>query len=253
MKYLAFDLEIVKDIPEGDEWKEHRPLGISCAATIRSDDISPILWYHGQEIVEPKEGAMTRLELLKMVDYMIEQMSFGYIPLTWNGLGFDFDVLSEESGDSLSCKKIAMTHYDMMFHFLCIKGFPLSLKAASAGMGLEGKTEGMSGAYAPALWRDDNEKLIEFGQEKLTEMDAEQKRRYVLRYVGQDAIATLELAEAIDKAKKLKWTSKKGRPNSANFPDGFLSVRGALKLPRPAIGWMSNPIMRESFYEWTKE
>ena len=33
-KVIAFDLEIVKEIPEGVEWKDIRPLGISCAASL---------------------------------------------------------------------------------------------------------------------------------------------------------------------------------------------------------------------------
>ena len=36
-KYLAFDLEIAREIPEGGDWKANRPLGISCAATLASD------------------------------------------------------------------------------------------------------------------------------------------------------------------------------------------------------------------------
>jgi hypothetical protein len=32
MKYLAFDLEIAREILEGEtDWKAHRPLGITCA------------------------------------------------------------------------------------------------------------------------------------------------------------------------------------------------------------------------------
>ena len=31
-KYAAFDLETGADIPEDDDWRDHRPLGITCAA-----------------------------------------------------------------------------------------------------------------------------------------------------------------------------------------------------------------------------
>ena len=251
MKYLAFDLEIVKEIPEGGDWKEQRPLGISCAATIRSGDLSSLLWYPGQSIGVPKSGAMSKVELLKLVDYMTEQLSYGYFPLTWNGLQFDFDVLAEESGDYLTCSKLAMLHVDMMFHFFCIKGFPLGLKAASKGMKLEGKTEGMTGALAPPLWANNNERLIELGRPDLAELSEKEKLDYVLKYVGQDAIATLELAEAIDKAKgKLRWISKKGHPNEVQFENGFLPVKKALELPEPNNSWMTDPIKREAFYSW---
>jgi hypothetical protein len=253
MKYLSFDIEIVKELPEDEDWEQYRPLGISCAATIRSEDNYPIRWFTGQDKSVPREGGMSKPELLKLIDYMDEQMSFGFIPLTWNGLKFDFDILAEESGDTVSCRKLALNHVDMMFHFFCLKGYPLSLKAASEGMKLEGKMEGMSGALAPSLWQNNNERLIELDREDLTEMTAFEQRYYVMEYVGQDVIATLRLAEAIDKAGQLNWTSKKGRPNSAGFRNGFLTVSRALKLPRPSTSWMSDPIKRESFYEWVKK
>ena len=44
-KYLAFDIEIAKPLVGGDDWKAQRPLGISCAATLRSDQEEPTLWY----------------------------------------------------------------------------------------------------------------------------------------------------------------------------------------------------------------
>ena len=253
MKYLSFDIEIVKELPENEDWEQYRPLGISCAATLRSGDPRPLKWFPNMGRGRPDEGAMSKPELHKLIDYMDEQMSFDFIPLTWNGLKFDFDVLAEESDDAVSCRKLALNHVDMMFHFFCLKGYPLSLKAASKGMKLEGKTEGMSGALAPVLWAGNYERLDKLEERKLFQLTEQEMKTLVLEYVGQDVIATLQLAEAIDKAKRLNWTSKKGRLNSAVFPDGFLTVSAALKLPRPSISWMNDPIMRESFYEWVKK
>ena len=31
-KYASFDLETGAEIPEDDDWQDHRPLGITCAA-----------------------------------------------------------------------------------------------------------------------------------------------------------------------------------------------------------------------------
>jgi len=43
-RYLAFDIETAKDIPGDDfNWRPHRPLGISCAATLASDSDQPRL------------------------------------------------------------------------------------------------------------------------------------------------------------------------------------------------------------------
>lgn len=252
MKYLAFDLEVCKELPEDEDWEQYRPLGISCAATLRSGDPRPLKWFPNMSRGRPDKGAMSKPELHKLIDYMDEQASYGFIPLTWNGLKFDFDVLAEESEDKVSCRKLALNHVDMMFHFFCLKGYPLSLKAASEGMKLEGKTEGMSGALAPVLWAGNKERLRELGSTQVS-LTPQEMKTLVLEYVGQDVIATLRLAEAIDKAKRLNWTSKKGRPNSAVFPDGFLTVSQALKLPEPDNSWMSDPIKREEFHQWIKK
>ena len=253
MKYLSFDIEIVKELPEDEDWEQYRPLGISCAATIRSGDHRPIKWYPNQGTSLPGEGAMSKPELLKLIDYMIEQMEYDFIPLTWNGLKFDFDVLAEESGDVVSCRKLALNHVDMMFHFFCLKGYPLSLKAASKGMKLEGKTEGMSGALAPILWAGNYNRLDELEEFELYKLTELEMKALVLKYVAQDVTATLQLAEAIDKAGQLNWTSKKGRPNSAGFRKGFLTVSQALAIPEPNNSWMDNPIDRKEFYQWMKK
>lgn len=253
MKYLSFDIEIAKELPEDGDWEQYRPLGISCAATLRSGDPRPLKWFPNMSRGRPDEGAMSKPELHKLIDYMDEQMSYGFIPLTWNGLKFDFDVLAEESDDAVSCRKLALNHVDMMFHFFCLKGFPLSLNAATKGMKLGGKTEGMTGALAPPLWSSNDIRLIELNRPDLAKLTPVEKRGHVLEYVSQDVSATLELAEAIDKAGWLNWTSKKGRPNSARFENGFLTVSKALALPRPGNAWMSDPIKRESFYEWIKK
>ena len=115
MKILAFDLEIVKDIPEGTkDWKDIRPLGISCAATFYSQDSIPIVWYHGMQNDIPQPGAMTKEELKAMMDYILNLYSLDDVkPLTWNGLQFDFDVLAEESGMKQECVELALNHYDM--------------------------------------------------------------------------------------------------------------------------------------------
>ena len=42
---IAFDIEIAESLPDGVEhWLQHRPLGISCAATVASGEPA-VLWY----------------------------------------------------------------------------------------------------------------------------------------------------------------------------------------------------------------
>ena len=105
------------------EWHSHRPLGISCAATLRTDDDQPRLWHGGDRL--------SRDEATALVRYLEEQTSQGHTLLTWNGLGFDLDVLAKESGMLVNCRTLAQNHVDMMFHVLCRLGYGVSLDAAA--------------------------------------------------------------------------------------------------------------------------
>lgn len=270
MKYLSFDLEIVKPLPVGcTDWKEHRPLGISCAATLASDVKMPILWYHGQEeaikqknyipgsaefdldFYPPQAGAMTQVEINEMLKYMLKYIDNYYELLTWNGLMFDFDVLAEESDKADVVKEIAWeNHVDMMFHFFCVKGYMLGLDAAAKGLGLEGKMEGMKGDLAPLMWMDDPQPLIDAGHPELAELDPEARRRRVLRYVTQDVWTTLYVAQEAEKRKKVEWTSKAGKHQVCYLPDGWSKVSDAIWLEEPDTSWMTNPFSRERFYSW---
>ena len=187
-RYLAFDVETAR-LPDGDR-RSCRPLGISCAATFLGDDREPTLW-HGGDRARPADR-MSREETAALVRCLSEQVERGYTLLTWNGVGFDFDVLAEESGMSAECKTLALSHVDMMFHVLCRLGYGVSLDAAARGMGIAGKLEGIKGADAPVLW-------------------AEGRREEVLRYVGQDAKTTLELARVCESRGELRWVARSGK------------------------------------------
>lgn len=225
-KYLAFDIEIFKSIPEGvTDWKGLRPLGISCAATIATGDAIPTLW-HSADKTQP----MTVAECRTMVSYMAGMQAKGYKVLTWNGLSFDFDILTEESQMHKLCADLAMSHVDMMFHFFCLKGFPLGLGTCAKGCGLSGKTEGMDGAKAPDMW-------------------AAGEYAKVLEYVGQDVITTLAIANVVERQKGFDWTAKSGRLNSIRINE-WKSVNDCLKLPEPDNSWMSDPWQRSKFTGW---
>jgi hypothetical protein len=231
-KYVSFDIEIVKNIPDGVDWRTIRPLGISCAATMCSGDPRPTLWFHGKYGPEPLPGAMTIQEVSEMLDYLLAMEQAGFQVVSWNGLMFDFDVLAEESGRMVECAKLALRHVDMMFHVLCAKGFPLGLDKTAKGIGLTGKTEGMHGDLAPDMWA----KSLE-------------DRSKVLEYVAQDARTTLQVAELGDKLHGIQWISNSGKLNRLSFDD-WLPVTHALRLKLPDTSWMTNPMSREQFYQW---
>ncbi len=231
--YLAFDIEIARQIPEGaQDWKSFRPFGISCAATLTHE--GQLISWHGKTQTGDLADQMNQAETAELVHYLSQAIKTNYTILTWNGLGFDFDVLAEESGLEDNCKDLALDHIDMMFHLFCIKGFALGLDKAAKGMGLPGKPPGMTGELAPIYW-------------------AEGRRDEVLDYVAQDVRTTLDLAHVVEQRHKLRWISKRGKPQSLFLPDGWLNVDEALELPEPDTSWMSNPWPRSKFSGWLQQ
>jgi hypothetical protein len=229
-QFLAFDLEIARPISGSfDDWRLHRPLGIACAATLAVE--GDLRLWHGVTLEGEIADQMTADESAQIVHYLNRAVQAGYTLLTWNGLAFDFDVLAEESREPATCKQLAIDHVDMMFHIFCHKGFPLGLDKAAKGMRLPGKPQGMSGELAPVYW-----------QQGL--------RKQVLDYVAQDARTTLELAQAIQSQRELRWISNRGSPQFLPVPAGWLTVRQALALPEPDTSWMSHPLPRRRFTDW---
>ena len=76
------------------DWRSQRPLGISCAATLFADD--ELRLWHGGDRANPNDR-MSQQEAAALVHYLEDRTKEGYTILTWNGLGFDFDILAEES------------------------------------------------------------------------------------------------------------------------------------------------------------
>jgi len=229
MKFVSFDIEIAKVLPEdAGNWDAYYPLGISCAATMRTGDEKPELWYGG-EWRDPAPQ-MTRHRCQMLVKHLMRQHQQGYLPLTWNGLSFDFRVLAEESGMFQECKQLALDHVDMMFHFFCLRGFTVGLDAACKGMGLSGKPRGMTGALAPVMW-------------------AEGKYQEVLDYVAGDVIQPLRLAEMVENAGMMTWLTKRGALADVTISE-WMVARDALALELPDTGWMDDPWPRSKFTSW---
>lgn len=221
MKLAAFDLEIAKVLPDGEQdLKRHRPLGISCAA-VRMDD--------GRELVfqsAPETTTISPAGCREIVATLSQLAAEGYAIVTWNGAGFDFDILAEESGDRAGCATLARQHVDMMLIVVALRGHFLGLDAAAKGMGVTGKLkhvvlndgrilDSMTGAMAPSLWN-------------------EGEREAVLAYLSEDVRVTLELAQAINAQRRLSWRSKRGDLNQLTVPKLY-SVAECLRLPRPKM------------------
>lgn len=250
MSYVAFDLEITKGIPKGEEdWKALRPLGISCAATLASDSDVATLWCGAEQEDGRLAAQMSPEECRELARYLMMKQGMGYPIVGWNSLGFDFDVLTEECRDEVltaTLQGTALCHIDIAFQMLCEKGFMCGLDAAAKGMGLAGKTEGMHGDLAPVMWAQGRKE-----QDK------------VLEYVAQDVRTTAEVYKAILDKGHLTWITRRGTkcvnpwvPEVHKFIGGgnkrLLTVREALGLPLPDTSWMDEPSWpRSRFYAWT--
>ena len=72
---------------------------------------------------------MTRADAESLVQYLSKMADDGFTILTWNGLGFDFDILAEESAACWRvARQCAFGHVDMMFHIVCSLGYPVALE-----------------------------------------------------------------------------------------------------------------------------
>lgn len=229
-KYVGFDIETEAIIPEGENLRDHRPLGITCVGFDTAEDGTTTIGAVGEHMM---------LEEIKSVVAALERyVEEGYTIATWNGLAFDFDILAEEAADPELGARIAKLatgehHVDLMFHFLCVKGFRCGLAKACEGMEIEGKVEGMSGASAPELW-------------------ATGEREKVLEYVGQDACIQRRLVEKVEADRRLYWVTAKGTLSHAVMGKPR-TPREALRIPEPDVTWMDNPPARKWSYWWTKQ
>ncbi|HIM09039.1 MAG TPA: hypothetical protein EYG49_10980 [Gammaproteobacteria bacterium] len=231
-KYLGFDIETAKILPENfGDLHDHRPLGISCAAIWGEDEEQTEVFY-SKNPDGNAAGKMSVNDLSRFVDLLIDKSKQGYTIVTHNGLGFDFDILAEESGRLDDCKQLALNHIDMMFHFFCGKGFAIGLNTAAKSIGIS-KPEDIDGSLAPQLWKQGN-------------------HQQVLDYVAQDCRLTLDIALTSRKNKKITWITQRGSTSSFTLPSGWLSVSDAMKLPLPDTSWMDNAWERSKFTAWLK-
>ena len=228
MPFVAMDIETVKSSPDGEDWRDHRPLGIACIA----------LWtgvgevFYGHTADDGIADKMSVGEVQDAIARLRELEAEGYRVATWNGLGFDFPVLAEESGLDEVVKAMALRSLDMMFQLFCGKGYPLSLKAATAGNGTVEKMADIDGKKAVEMWADPA------------------LREAVVSYCGQDAFSTWDLARFTEEQGFLRWISRKGRPQALDLPGGWLSARDSMALPLPDTSWMTSPIPRAQFTGW---
>ena len=91
-KYLVFDIETAKILPARvDDLLAHRPLGITCAAALCQDKDTASVFFSKEDDGSPS-AQMDKEAASAFVDFLSAKVKEGYTLLTFNGLGFDFDV-----------------------------------------------------------------------------------------------------------------------------------------------------------------
>lgn len=245
-RYLAFDIEVCKWPEEGNNWRDIAPLGISCAGLMGTGWIKPEVFYAG-DVDGPQSRPMNKEELELLWSTIYKDIHIGYKLVGWNSLQFDLACLCieleniENYAYAQQVKDVALNHIDPMFHIFCTLGWPVGLEAVSQGLGLEGKLkksepgEATFGAKAPELWMD----------------GTDEDRLMILDYVGQDAVATLEIVKTGIQQKFLRWQSRSGKPYRLYFSPPK-TVKECLELPEKDNSWMDNPLHRKDFYSWTQ-
>jgi hypothetical protein len=253
MKIAAFDIEISKEV-EGHDWQAQRPLGISCAAVMLPEDLR--LFYEMDNLRKPAiQPQMSVSGAAGLVRHLAGQAAIGYTIVTVNGLGFDFQILAEESGMWRECANLALNHHcDLMLLPVAHPrmGWRVGLQTFAEGAGVEGKKHevtlksgevlhGMNGSMAPRLW-------------------ARGEHDAVLDYLGDDVRATLETAVIALERGSLRWQSRKGRGYEIHLPkDGggryyLPTVYEVMRWsPRPDVSWMENSSTPEILAAWALE
>lgn len=204
---------------------------LCCAATCLEGEKEPILWC-GRTRQRSLASQMAVAEARALVRYLNDQVAAGCTIVTWNGTGFDFAVLAEESEMKARCRALALGHVDMMFHVLCHQGFGVSLNAAARGMRLM-RSERRTGSQIPKMW-------------------AAGRHKDVFSHVARDARVTLALAATCRERGFLRWITRWGTGRMLRLPNGWLKVRAAQALPVPIQPFRRSRWSREDLTAWMR-
>lgn len=237
MNFLAFDIEVCKWWEDGADWRDVKPLGISCIGLMGTGWEEPDVYYAGMlsDSRDPEPRPMNSKELKMFTDNLRATIGeHGQTLVSLNGTSFDFAVLADETKEEKYFARLAMNSIDHMFYVFCKKGWFVGLNQLSTGLGLPGKLQGISGKDAPKLWME----------------GTDEERLKILQYVAQDAKATLGLVTVASFCEKLEWVSTKGKIHQIRF-QYLPTVQECLSIPLPDTSWMTRkPATREDLYSW---
>jgi len=201
--YVCFDLETTGLFDAG------RAPAVLCAATVELTVLNrtrgslecnpPRVWHDKTYNVM---NTANRDVLDALIEYLIERRDSGYLPITWNGSGFDFKVLHALLQDrGAQIIDLCKTYTDVCFNVFVHKGFPIKLASVATAFGCENKSD--CGANAPTLWSS----------------GLETDKIRVINYCQQDVVVLASVVSCIMAFKGVKWMTKSG--NKSQFMQHF--------------------------------
>ena len=134
-KYVAFDVETNGLFPDSPSECLVEGPSMLCAVTMVVTRTAT-----GEMLCDPaihwaaQPGqTMTTAEVDELLEYLLVSSAKGSVPLTWNGLGFDFRVLCVNCSKAKrdDCKKLGLNYVDPMFTCFCQRGFPVALDSVA--------------------------------------------------------------------------------------------------------------------------
>jgi len=234
MPAIALDLEITNRLESFSQWRQYRPLGISCLAIVGTHSRQVFVAKAPQRILEERA--------LDVVHFLYDEyFCKGYTIVSFNGLAFDFVVLADNGGaEALKlCREMALSsqHIDLMFNAYMALGYNVSLDTACQETCGVQKLGFANGAEAPIAWHDG-------------------RHKEVVEYCKHDALITFQLHQALLEEPRLKWRTRggKGQPRqllgNGTWQPTWSVARMLEKEPPEIPRWMkNNPITLKSFLE----
>lgn len=223
--HLFLDIELCDNIPDG--WDRNNPstldIACICVLTIDSD-------YNENIVVHHNDGkAMTNTQVQVVCDQVKNICYHGGKFITWNGLGFDMQLL-DKIDNNLKELILSNHHIDLMFHFTRKKGYMIGLNKVSKGFSIGEKT--MTGLDAVKLW-------------------AKGEFQKVLDYNINDVKLLRDIYYKVLETSKIKWLSGNGNICYLNVDIEQLPVGNSLNIPKPSekeLSWMSQE--HKQICEW---
>ncbi len=225
--HLFLDIELCDNIPDGWDRDDPSSLDIACICVLIIDDKQ-----QENTIVHHNEGkAMTHEQIQVICDQVKNVCSQNGKFITWNGLGFDMQLL-DKIDNTLKQLILSDHHIDLMFHFTRKKGYMIGLNKVSQGFSIGEKT--MTGLDAVKLW-------------------AKGEFQKVLDYNINDVKLLKDIYYKVIETSKIKWLSGNHNICFLNVDTSQLSVGNSLNIPRPPnkdVSWMTQEHKKLCEWAW---